>query len=149
MQLHELKRKTPQKAQKRVGRGGVRGKTSGRGTKGQNARAGHKKRPDIRETLKKLPKMRGRGVGGLMSIQAKPLVVNLSSLEVAFAAGDVITPKLLLERGLIRTRKGATMPTVKVLGGGEITKKLTFSGLVVSGSAKEKIEKAGGSIAAN
>ena len=148
MQLHELKRKTPQKAQKRVGRGGGRGKTSGRGTKGQNARAGHKKRPEIREIMKKLPKMRGRGVAGLVSIQAKPLVVNVSSLEMAFSAGETITPKLLLERGLIRTRKGAHMPDVKVLGGGELTKKLTLSGMIVSTSAKEKVEKAGGSIAA-
>ena len=56
MQLHDLKRKTENKDVKRVGRGGGRGKTSGRGTKGQNARAGHKKRPEIREILKKLPK---------------------------------------------------------------------------------------------
>ncbi len=92
--------------------------------------------------------MRGRGVGGLISIQAKPLVVNLSSLEVAFAPGDTVTPKLLLERGLIRTRRGAHMPEVKIFGGGELTKKLTLSGMIVSGSAKEKIEKAGGSVAA-
>jgi large subunit ribosomal protein L15 len=145
MQLHELKRKTENKEKKRVGRGGGRGKTSGRGTKGQNARAGHKKRPDIRETLKKLPKRRGRGISGLVSIQDKPLVVNVSSLEVAFAAGDTVTPTLLLERGLIRARKGET-PKVKVLGDGELTKKLVLSGLTVSTSAKEKIEKAGGSI---
>ena len=148
MQLHELKRKTPQKAQKRVGRGGGRGKTSGRGTKGQNARAGHKKRPDVRETLKKLPKMRGRGVAGLVSIQSKPLVVNIASLEAAFAAGDTINPKVLLERGLIRTRKGVSMPTVKILGDGEITKKFILSGVGISAAAKEKIEKAGGTVAA-
>lgn len=146
MQLHELKRKTENKKPKRVGRGGGRGKTSGRGTKGQNARAGHKKRPEIREILKKLPKRRGRGIAGLVSIQSKPLIVNVASLEVAFAAGDVVNPTTLLERGLIRANKGET-PKVKILGDGEITKKLTFSGVVVSTSAKEKIEKAGGSIA--
>ena len=53
MQLHELKRKTENKTPKRVGRGGIRGKTSGRGTKGQKARAGHSIRPDIREKTKK------------------------------------------------------------------------------------------------
>ncbi len=147
MQLNELKRATAQKTKKRVGRGGGRGKTSGRGTKGQNARAGHKKRPDIRETLKKLPKRRGRGISGLVSIQAKPLIVNVASLELAFSAGETITPKLLLERGLIRTRKGSATPAVKILGDGELTKKLTLSGVVVSASAKEKIEKAGGSVA--
>ncbi|MCX6820011.1 MAG: 50S ribosomal protein L15 [Candidatus Adlerbacteria bacterium] len=148
MQLNELKRATAQKAPKRVGRGGGRGKTSGRGTKGQNARSGHKKRPDIREILKKLPKMRGRGIGGLMSIQAKPLVVNVASLEMAFAAGDTITPAVLVERGLVRTRKNASKaPVVKILGDGELTKKFILSGCVVSASAKEKIEKAGGSVA--
>ncbi len=147
MQLHELKRKTENKTAKRVGRGGGRGKTSGRGTKGQNARSGHKKRPEIREILKKLPKRRGRGIAGLVSIQSKPLVVNISSLEVAFKAGDVVNPTTLLERGLIRARKGDATPKVKILGNGEITKKLTFSGVVISGSAKEKIEKAGGSVA--
>lgn len=146
MQLHELKRKTPNKAAKRVGRGGSRGKTSGRGTKGQKARSGHSIRPDVREKLKKLPKLRGRGIQGLRSIQAKPLVVNVASLEKAFAAGDTVTVALLVERGLIRTRKGKT-PMVKILGDGDVTKKLTISGCVVSGVAKEKIEKAGGSIA--
>ncbi len=146
MQLHELQRKTPNKTEKRVGRGGVRGKTSGRGTKGQKARAGHSIRPDIREKLKKLPKLRGRGIQGLISIQAKPLVVNIGSLERLFAAGDVVNPKTLLERGLIRTRKGAN-PVVKILADGELTKKLTVAACVVSKSAKEKIEKAGGSVA--
>ena len=146
MQLHELQRKTPNKTEKRVGRGGIRGKTSGRGTKGQKARAGHSIRPDIREKLKKLPKLRGRGISGLISIQAKPLVVNVASLERLFAAGDVVNPKTLLERGLIRTRKGAN-PVVKILGDGELTKKITVAACVVSKAAKEKIEKAGGSVA--
>lgn len=146
MQLHELKRVSENKKPKRVGRGGGRGKTSGRGTKGQNARSGHKKRPEIREILKKLPKRRGRGVAGLTSIETKPSVVNISSIEKAFTAGETITPKLLLEHGIIRGRKGS-VPAVKILGDGEITKKFNFSGVVVSASAKEKIEKAGGSVA--
>lgn len=146
MQLHQLQRKTENKAEKRVGRGGIRGKTSGRGTKGQNARAGHKKRPDIREKIKKLPKLRGRGIAGLKSIQGKPMVVNVATLEKVFAAGDTISPTALIERGVLQVRKGTT-PVVKVLGDGAITKKLIIAGCVVSASAKEKIEKAGGSIA--
>jgi len=147
MQLNDLKRKTPHKAPKRVGRGGGRGKTSGRGTKGQKARAGHRIRPDVREQLKKIPKMRGRGVHGLHTIQAKALVVNVTALETAFAAGEVVTAKLLVERGLVRVRKAAsTAPIIKILGTGELTKKLTVSGCIVSASAKEKIEKAGGSV---
>ncbi len=145
MQLHELKRKTTNKAPKRVGRGGLRGKTSGRGTKGQKARAGHSIRPDIREKLKKLPKLRGRGIGGLISIQTKPSVVSISILDRVFAAGDAVTPTVLLERGVVRARKGVT-PVVKILGDGEITKKLSISSCEVSASAKEKIEKAGGTV---
>lgn len=143
MQLHELTRKTPNKKTKRVGRGGGRGKTSGRGTKGQKARAGHSIMPAIREQLKKIPKMRGRGIGGLRSIQDKPEVINIAQLEKFFSAGDTVSPKVLVERGAVRGGK-----KVKILGDGEISKKLTISGCLVSGSARAKIEKAGGSIVA-
>jgi ribosomal protein L15 len=71
MQLHTLKRKTPNKRSKQVGRGGTRGKTAGRGTKGQNARAGRKKRPELRDVIKRVPKLRGRGKQGLRSRQRK------------------------------------------------------------------------------
>jgi large subunit ribosomal protein L15 len=143
MQLHELNRKTPNKRAKRVGRGGGRGKTSGRGTKGQKARAGHSIMPAIREQLKKIPKLRGRGIGGLRSIQDKPAVINIAQLEKFFSAGDTVNPKILGERGAVRTGL-----KVKILGDGEITKKLTIAGCLVSASARAKIEKAGGSIAA-
>lgn len=143
MQLHELKRKTENKAEKRVGRGGGRGKTAGRGTKGQKARAGHSIMPAIREILKKLPKRRGYNQ---KSIMGKPSVVNLDAIEKVFASGDAINPKSLSERGMIRGRKGA-LPMVKILGTGDITKKFVITGCTVSGSAKEKIEKAGGSVA--
>ena len=145
MQLHQLKRKTGNKGSKRVGRGGLRGKTAGRGTKGQKARAGHRIRPDVREQLKKLPKLRGRGVGGLYTIQDKPAVVNLSILESMFAAGDTITPAILRERGAVKARKGVRS-RVKILGTGEVTKKFVITGCKFSAGAKEKIEKAGGSI---
>ncbi len=147
MQLNELKRATPNKTPKRVGRGGKRGKTSGRGTKGQKARAGHSIRPDVREKLKKLPKLRGRGVQGLYSIQDKPMVVNVAALERIFAAGDTVSPIILVERGVLSVRRDTT-PIVKILGTGEITKKLTVSDCVVSASAKIKIEKAGGQVLA-
>lgn len=148
MQLHELKRRTENKKPKRVGRGGGRGKTSGRGTKGQKARAGHSIMPAIREQLKKLPKLRGRGVGGLVSIQAKPHVVNLASIEKAFSSGATINATTLVEMGLVRTRKGIKNPMIKILGDGEVTKKFVVTGCVVSAPAKSKIEAAGGSVAA-
>ncbi len=145
MQLHDLKRKTENKGPKRVGRGGLRGKTAGRGTKGQKARAGHRIRPDVREQLKKLPKLRGRGRAGLYTIQSKPAIINLAILESMFAAGDTVTPELLFERGAVKARKGIK-PVVKLLGEGELTKKFIITGCKFSASAKEKIEKAGGSI---
>jgi large subunit ribosomal protein L15 len=146
MQLHDLQRHTARKGNKRKGRGRAsgKGKTSGRGTKGQKARAGHRIRPDVREKLKKLPKRRGYSFKAMAG--AESLVVNLGALNAAFAAGDSITPKILVERGLVRERKGETN-TIKILGGGELSKALTVSGCKVSMSAKEKIEKAGGSVA--
>lgn len=71
MQYHSLKRKTPNKKSTAVGRGGKRGKTSGRGTKGQNARAGRKKRPELRDFIKRFPKLRGRGKNSNKGFQAK------------------------------------------------------------------------------
>jgi len=138
MQLHDLKRKTPNKKSKRVGRGGGRGKTSGRGTKGQKARAGHSIMPAIREQLKKLPKRRGYS---FKSIQDKNVVINVAQLERFFSSGDTVNPKILSERGAVR--EGAH---IKILGDGELTKKLVVSGCLVSGSARVKIEKAGGSV---
>lgn len=87
MQFHSLKRKTPNKKSKQVGRGGTRGKTSGRGTKGQNARAGRKKRPELRDFIKRVPKLRGRGKSSLKSLQTKlkgeALKAHLASKKVA------------------------------------------------------------------
>lgn len=71
MQFHNLRAKTKRKYAQQVGRGGARGKTSGRGTKGQNARAGHKKRPEMRDIIKRIPKLRGRGKSSLKSFKPK------------------------------------------------------------------------------
>jgi len=144
MQLHELQRATKNKREKRVGRGGKRGKTSGRGTKGQKARAGHRIRPDYREQLKKLPKLRGYNA---KSIQDKPTAVNVGQLEKFFSTGDTITPALLVERKLVRGRKGTKKVLVKILGEGELTKKFTIAKCAVSASARAKIEAVGGTIA--
>ncbi|MEK9185284.1 MAG: hypothetical protein AAB863_00775 [Patescibacteria group bacterium] len=71
MQMHNLKRNKHNRKAKQVGRGGTRGKTSGRGTKGQNARAGRKKRPEMRDIIKRFPKLRGRGKHSLKSRKVK------------------------------------------------------------------------------
>ena len=69
MQFHTLQSKTKRKRARQVGRGGTRGKTAGRGTKGQNARAGGKKRPELRDIIKRIPKLRGRGRSSLKSFR--------------------------------------------------------------------------------
>ncbi len=71
MQFHTLKPNTSRTKSRQVGRGGKRGKTAGRGTKGQNARAGRKKRPELRDLIKKVPKLRGRGINSLKSRRTK------------------------------------------------------------------------------
>lgn len=141
MQLHTLKRKTPNKKDRYVGRGGRRGKTAGRGTKGQKARAGAKFRPDIRDVIKRLPKLRGRGVSPLKSIVSKPEIVNIRAIEAAFSAGETVSPQTLLSKKMI-SRTAGKLPRVKILGDGELTKKLIFEDCLMSVEAKKKIEKA-------
>jgi large subunit ribosomal protein L15 len=147
MQLHELQPTTKRASAKRIGRGGKRGKTSGRGHKGQKARAGNSTRPEMREIIKKLPKLRGHGVNRAKTVNNErvlPAVINVSMLNT-FEGTDV-TPKTLVAAGLIASRRKSA-PVVKILGNGELSKKLTVSGCQVSKTAKEKIESAGGSVA--
>jgi len=147
MQLHELKPTTPRKSAKRVGRGGKRGKTSGKGHKGQNARAGNSSRPEMREIIKKLPKLRGHGVNRAQTVNSErvlPVVVNVSALE-GLKAGFTVTPKTLVSAGIIESVKRRA-PKVKILGNGTLSTKLVIEDCQVSASAKEKIEAAGGSV---
>jgi large subunit ribosomal protein L15 len=143
--LETLKKTTKNKKPKLVGRGGTRGKTSGRGTKGQKARAGHKIRPHIRDIIKKYPKLRGRGKNINKAFVVRPQVVNLSAIDAAFAKGEAVTPSTLLAKKLI-TRTGGVVPQVKVLGTGEVTKAIELYEVLVSIGAKAKIEKAGGKV---
>ncbi len=145
MQTHNLKRLHPNKKGKTVGRGGTRGKTAGRGTKGQNARAGHKKRPEIRDFIKRIPKLRGRGKNINTTIQTTVYAVNLSRINGLYNAGETVSLATLSEKNIIRSVSGVT-PRVKILGNGTIDKKLSFEGLSISAKAKEAVEKAGGSV---
>ena len=140
MQLHQLKAIHKKKKRKRVGRGGKRGTYSGRGMKGQRSRAGKRLKPVIRELIKRYPKLRGYK---FKRYRPKPAIINLEVLERKFQTGEKVTPKSLLERGLIRRIKGR-LPGVKILGTGDLTKRLTIEGCQVSKSAKEKIKKSGG-----
>lgn len=148
MQTHELKRVHVNKKSKIVGRGGKRGKTSGRGHKGQKARAGHSIRPEIRDVISKIPKRRGYGKNRARTVNSsivKPAIVNLSDLEKAFADDDLVTPAVLVVKKVIN-KKAGKLPQVKILSSGSFTKKIKVSGCLLSASAEEKIKKLGGKI---
>ena len=156
MQLHDLKPSTRRKSQKRVGRGGKRGTTSGHGTKGQKGRAGASVKPGFRGGDKRLwelfPKLRGASKKHgskrphhkhrfFMMHRDKAVALNLGLLN-AFPDGNTVTPQTLFEKGLIPDVRAK----IKILGGGVLKRKLTFKDVLVSKSATEKISKAGGTI---
>jgi len=125
---------------KRVGRGlGSKGTTAGRGQKGQSSRSGvgGLKRLGMRHTILATPKNRG-----FKSLQDKSATISVGDLEKTTIASEVVTPKVLAKKGLIK----AGERSVKVLGDGEITHAITIKGCEVSASAKDKIEKMGGKI---
>jgi large subunit ribosomal protein L15 len=128
---------------KRVGRGigsGL-GKTAGRGHKGWGARSGTSRRPGYEggqmPIYRRVPK---RGFSNAR-FRVEYTVVNVETLQ-AFADGDVIDMQAVLARGLV----SKTAPLLKVLGQGELTRKLTVRAHKFSGSAKQKIEAAGGTV---
>lgn len=146
MQLHSLSARTKPRKGAYIGRGGKRGKTSGRGTKGQSARAGHKIRPEMRDIIKKIPKRRGYGKNRARTVRTNRIalsVVNLDALEVAYAAGETVSPTSLLAKGLVRRAKGRA-PIVKILGMGSLTKALVVDGCTISESALSALVAAGG-----
>jgi large subunit ribosomal protein L15 len=139
MKLHDLRpAEGAKKDRKRVGRGGKRGYTSGKGSKGQNARSGGGVRLGFEggqtPLFRRLPK---RGFTNFCATEYAE--VNLRNLE-RFDAGTEITPELLLELGVIEK----ILDGVKILGSGELTKPLTVKAHQFSKSAIEKIEGAGG-----
>ena len=131
------------KPRKRVGRGkgSGMGKTSGRGHKGQGSRAGFSMHPTFEggqmPLARRIPK---RGFNNRWALQVA--VVNLSDLEARFDDGDEVTPESLRERNLAKGR----WDVLKVLGDGELSKKLTVSAHRFSRTAREKIERAGGAV---
>lgn len=142
MQIHEIKPKHKNKNKKRIGRGGKKGTTSGKGTKGQSSRAGRKMVPIIKEFIKRYPKLKGYKTFRLDKSLA---IVNLNIIEKKFEDGEIINPENLIEKGIISKIKGKT-PKVKILGNGKITKKITIENCKISEGAKKALEKAGGLI---
>ncbi len=145
MQIHQVKRNTKNAKSTRIGRGGKRGKTSGRGHKGQRQHGGHGVRPEMRDIIKKLPKLRGRGVNSNKSIKLESTPINLTLIQDNFEDNKIVSPKTLFTKGLVRKVSGK-LPVVKVLGNGDIKNKVTVTDCLISVSAKEKIEKAGGKV---
>ena len=141
LKLHHLSPAPGSKKKKiRVGRGegGRRGKTAGRGTKGLKARSSLRPGFEGGQTplAMRLPKLRGFNNPN----KEEYAIVNLSSLS-SFESGSEVTPETLRSQGLIRHRG-----RVKVLAEGELDKALTVKAHAFSSSAKEKIEKAGGTV---
>jgi large subunit ribosomal protein L15 len=153
LNLSNLKPAAASKDRKRVGRGmgSGKGRYSGRGIKGQKARSGsHKMRPGFEggqmPIYMRLGKQRGPYSKDAMPVgphRTHMAAVNVRDLE-RFDAGTEITPQLLAESGLIRNAK----LEVKILGQGDLSKKLSVTAHAFSGTAKEKIEGAGGSVTA-
>lgn len=141
MQIHQLKPKNSFKEKKRIGRGGKKGTYSGKGGKGQMGRAGAKFKPLIREWVKKYPKLRGYDFNPQMVCVA----INLDVLEKKFNAGEVVSPLTIVEKK-ISNKIDAKLPPIKILSRGEIKKALTIEDCYISKTAKEKIEKAGGTV---
>ncbi len=143
MQLHNIQQNKKNRRSQRVGRGGKRGTYSGRGIKGQRARAGNRVRPAIRDLILRTPKLRGAAFWGR---QPKVIfIVNLDQIEKKFKQKELINPKTLANQGLIPSAYSKNF-TVKILGDGKISKPHEFRGVKVSAKAKEKIKAQGGVI---
>src|SRR2546423_11787394 len=151
LNLSNLKPAQGRKERKRIGRGlgSGKGRYSGRGIKGQKSRAGsHKMRPGFEggqmPIYMRLGKLRGSTSKDAMPIgpfRTSTVPVNVAALD-RFDAGAEVTPESLVEAGVIKNTK----VDVKILGNGEITKKLTVRVHAISATAREKIEQAGGTV---
>jgi large subunit ribosomal protein L15 len=154
LNLSTLKPAQPRKDRKRVGRGlgSGKGRYSGRGIKGQKSRAGSKKMPAGFEGGQMPLDMRAPKQRGNTSADAMPIgpfrtyshPVNLRDLERVFENGDTVDLDAMVAKGLLKNTK----IDVKVLGTGDLTKKLSVTAHSFSAGAREKIEAAGGSVTA-
>jgi len=144
LELHKIKgAKGAKKTRKRVGRGNAsgHGTYSTRGQKGQRSRSGVSglKRIGFRDTLRRIPKKRG-----FKSQKPKYEAVNLATISEAYKDGEKVNATTLRKKGVIGTinkKRG-----IKILGRGEIDKKLMFENVAISESASKKIKKAGGEV---
>jgi large subunit ribosomal protein L15 len=128
---------------KRIGRGvgSKTGKTAGRGSKGHTSRSGYSRHPMFNggdtPIYMRTPK---RGFNNKFAVDV--VAINVGEINSAFNAGDEVTPSAIRDKGLVKVR----FDELKILGDGEVTKKLTFVVTRISQSARQKIEAAGGSV---
>jgi len=137
MQLHNLQPKTETRSKKRVGRGGKRGTTSGKGQKGQKSRAGHKIRPASRDMIIRTPKKKGYK-NKPKSIKSLALSLN----QISKLSEKVITKEVLFTHRIIRS---ISRP-IKIVATGSIKGAREIIGIPTSTSARVKIEKEGGRV---
>ncbi len=144
VKLHDLKPAAgARKKSKRLGRGNASGKGtySGRGMKGQNSRTGGGVRLGFEggqtPLLRRIPKL--KGFKNPNKEEFTPL--NLAKIEELYKDGETVSLETVREKRITKKKN-----MIKVLGNGELTKKITFQGVAVSASARKKIEKAGGKI---
>jgi len=152
LNLSNLKPAQSRRARKRVGRGlgSGKGRYSGRGIKGQKSRSGsHKMRPGFEggqnPIYMRLGKLRGPYSKDAMPMgphRTSTVPVNVAALEERFDTGAEVTPESLVEKGVLKNTK----TDVKILGNGDLTKKLSVTAHAISATAREKIEAAGGSV---
>ena len=137
MQLHDIHPSHTFRPKKRIGRGGKRGTTSGKGQKGQKSRAGHNIRPAVRDVIIRTPKKRGYH-NKRKSLHATTLTLS----ALSHLALSNITPATLFKEGIIKSAK----ESVKIIATGTLEKAVSIEGISVSAQAQAAIIKAGGSV---
>ena len=141
MQLHNVQPAHRSRRSNRIGRGGKRGTYSGRGMKGQKARGKNTIRPAIRDYIKRIPKLRGEEFPATAPSK-RPELFDLDDIRKHYQPGTTVSPRTLASSGLLSSPK----TSVKLLGTGSPPEKLLLRGIMVSKSARKKIEEAGGKV---
>ena len=144
MELHAPKGSTKKKIIVGRGNSARKGRTSGRGNNGQNARSGGGVRPGFEGGQMPLYRRIARRGFSSYFFKKEYLPINLGQIETKYADGETVNLETLKAKGLVKGKRAA----VKILGMGDFSRKLTFEVEKVSSSAREKIEKAGSTIAA-
>lgn len=137
MQIHQIRFRIKKK--KIIGRGGKKGSYSGRGIKGQKARAGRRIRPVERDYILKIPKLRG---WANLAKEKNIFVINLDQINNRFNEGEIVDKDSLIKKNIIKIPKSLKNFKFKILGKGNLEKKLIFDGrLIFSKKALEKINE--------